>query len=34
VKTVSTHKARLMQKMALPSDQDLIRYALEHRLAE
>jgi DNA-binding NarL/FixJ family response regulator len=34
VKTVSTHKARLMQKMALASDQDLIRYALEHRLVE
>jgi DNA-binding NarL/FixJ family response regulator len=32
VKTVSTHKARLMQKMNLASQADLIRYAIAHKL--
>ena len=32
VKTVSTHKARLMQKMSLPNQAELIRYALTHKL--
>lgn len=31
-KTVSTHKARLMQKLGVHSMADLVRYALEHRL--
>ncbi len=34
VKTVSTHKANLMQKMGLANQSDLIRYALRHGLAE
>ena len=32
-KTVSTHKARLMQKMNFPSNADMVRYAVEHGLA-
>ena len=32
VKTVSTHKARLMQKMSLPNQAELVRYALTHKL--
>ncbi len=31
-KTVSTHKARLMQKLGVGSVADLVRYALAHRL--
>jgi DNA-binding NarL/FixJ family response regulator len=34
VKTVSTHKTRIMQKMNMQSATDLIRYALEHGLIE
>jgi len=34
VKTVSTHKTRIMQKMGMQSAADLIRYALEHGLIE
>ena len=34
VKTVSTHKANLMQKMGLANQSDLIRYALKHGLAD
>ncbi len=34
VKTVSTHKARLMQKMGLASQTELIRYAISHRLID
>ena len=34
VKTISTHKARLMQKMNLTNTADLIRYAISHRLIE
>jgi DNA-binding NarL/FixJ family response regulator len=33
-KTVSTHKARLMQKMNLASNADLVRYGVEHGLIE
>jgi len=33
-KTVSTHKARLMQKMALGSNAELVRYGLLHGLAD
>lgn len=33
-KTVSTHKFRLMQKMAFESLSELVRYALRHRLIE
>ncbi len=33
-KTVSTHKFRLMQKLGVASDGELIRYALRHRLVE
>lgn len=34
VKTVSTHKARIMQKMNLANPAELIRYALDHGLLE
>jgi DNA-binding NarL/FixJ family response regulator len=34
VKTVSTHKTNLMQKMGLQNQSELIRYALRHGLAE
>ncbi len=34
VKTVSTHKARLMQKMSLPNQAELVRYALVHKLVD
>ena len=32
VKTVSTHRSRLMRKLGVESDVDLLRYALAHRL--
>ena len=31
-KTISTHKARLMQKLVAHSVADLVRYAMEHKL--
>jgi DNA-binding NarL/FixJ family response regulator len=34
VKTVSTHKARLMEKMGMETQADLIRYAIAHGLAD
>lgn len=34
VKTVSTHKANLMQKMGLQNASELVRYALKHGLGE
>ncbi len=34
VKTVSTHKANLMQKLGLTNQSELIRYALRHGLAD
>ena len=34
VKTVSTHKANILQKMGLETTGELIRYALAHRLVE
>jgi len=34
VKTVSTHKANILQKMRLATSGDLIRYAIAHRLVE
>ena len=34
VKTVSTHKANLMQKMGLANQSELIRYAIRHGLAD
>ena len=33
-KTVSTHKARLMEKMALDNQAELVRYAIKHRLVD
>lgn len=33
-KTVSTHKANLMQKMGMANQSDLIRYAIKHGLAD
>ncbi len=33
-KTVSTHKARLMEKMNFTSNADLVRYAIAHGLAD
>ena len=32
VKTVSTHKARILEKLGLGSTAELVRYALEHKL--
>lgn len=32
IKTVSTHKSHILQKMNLAGQVDLVRYALEHRL--
>lgn len=34
VKTVSTHKTRIMQKMNLANHTELVRYALDHRLLD
>jgi DNA-binding NarL/FixJ family response regulator len=34
VKTVSTHKARLMQKLGVGTTTELLRYALQHRLTD
>jgi DNA-binding NarL/FixJ family response regulator len=34
VKTISTHKARILQKLGLANQAELIRYAIAHRLAE
>jgi DNA-binding NarL/FixJ family response regulator len=34
VKTVSTHKARIMQKMNMSNPAELIRYAIQHRLVD
>jgi DNA-binding NarL/FixJ family response regulator len=34
VKTVSTHKTRILQKMRLDNTAELVRYALEHGLLE
>ncbi len=34
VKTVSTHKANLMHKMAMHSTSDLVRYAMKHGLGD
>ncbi|HXF79351.1 MAG TPA: response regulator transcription factor [Usitatibacter sp.] len=34
VKTVSTHKANILQKMGMQTAGELIRYALSHRLVE
>jgi DNA-binding NarL/FixJ family response regulator len=34
VKTISTHKARLMEKMGMTNQTDLIRYAIAHRLVD
>jgi DNA-binding NarL/FixJ family response regulator len=31
-KTISTHKARLMQKLSAHSVADLVKYAVEHKL--
>lgn len=31
-KTISTHKARLMEKLRVDNNAELVRYALEHRL--
>jgi DNA-binding NarL/FixJ family response regulator len=34
VKTISTHKARLMQKLGVTTNTELLRYAIQHRLTE
>jgi DNA-binding NarL/FixJ family response regulator len=34
VKTVSTHKTRILQKMHLTSQADLVRYAIRHKLID
>jgi len=33
-KTVSTHKARLMEKLGIANAAELVRYALRHRLVD
>jgi len=33
VKTVSTHKTRILEKMGMESTADLVRYAIEHKLS-
>jgi DNA-binding NarL/FixJ family response regulator len=33
-KTVSTHKARLMEKMGIDNEAELVRYAIRHRLVD
>ena len=33
-KTISTHKANLMQKMGLHNQSELIRYAIKHGVTE
>jgi DNA-binding NarL/FixJ family response regulator len=33
-KTVSTHKARLMQKMGFQNNSEIVRYAVEFNLIE
>ena len=33
-KTVSTHKARLMQKMGFQSNADMLRYGIDHALGQ
>lgn len=33
-KTISTHKFRIMQKIALQTNTDLVRYAIKHKLIE
>jgi DNA-binding NarL/FixJ family response regulator len=34
IKTISTHKARLMQKMSVGNQAELIRYAIAHKLSD
>lgn len=34
IKTISTHKARLMQKMSVANQAELIRYAIAHKLTD
>jgi DNA-binding NarL/FixJ family response regulator len=34
VKTISTHKARILEKMGLSSQADLVRYAVKHGLSD
>ena len=34
VKTISTHKANLMQKMGLQNQSELIRYAIKHGVTD
>lgn len=34
VKTISTHKTRIIEKMGLATQADLVRYAIEHKLID
>ncbi len=34
VKTVSTHKARLLEKLGVANQTELVHYALKHRLVD
>ncbi|MPW23721.1 response regulator [Paraburkholderia sp. CNPSo 3157] len=34
VKTVSTHKTRVLEKMQIPNENALVRYAIRHKLVE
>jgi DNA-binding NarL/FixJ family response regulator len=33
-KTISTHKARLMEKLGIDNNADLVHYAVRHRLID
>jgi DNA-binding NarL/FixJ family response regulator len=34
VKTISTHKTRLQQKLGLANQTELVKYAIEHKLLD
>ena len=34
INTISTYRARILDKMSLKSNADLIRYAIEHKISE
>ena len=34
INTISTYRARILDKMGLKSNADLIRYAIEHKITE
>lgn len=34
VKTISTYRARVLEKMSMKTNAELIRYAIQHRLTD